>query len=146
MKKILVILLSVICLFGCSKKEEAIEQVEEKTIEKETFDVDISFTSNTMAYATLENIKENPDEYIGKSFKMKGQYRKFYSEFTGSNYYVCIIFDPAGCCSLGMEFMMDSEEAYPMEGLEIVVQGVIDSYQEGSDSFLYLKDASWKRC
>ena len=148
MKKIAIVFMIMILCFGCSKKEEKTEETEE-TVEvkkKEEFDVDISFGSDLVAYATLENISENPEEYLNKTFKMKGEYRKFYSSYSDQYYYVCIIYDATRCCSLGMEFKLDNEEDYPVDGLEIIVQGTIDTYMDGSDTFLYLKDASWKYC
>lgn len=147
-KKLFLILLILLCICGCSEKKES-KEIETEIVEekkKETFDVDISFGSDTIAYATLENVKENKDDYLGKTFKMKGEFRKFYSEYTGTTYCVCIIWDPTGCCSLGMEFYLDDGEEYPMDGINIIVQGTIDVYEEGTDSFLYLKDASWKPC
>lgn len=149
MKKIILLLILLICFSGCSKKEEeqVIEPTEEvEEVKKETFDIDISFGSDTMAYATLENIKENPEEYIGKTFKMKGEYHSFYSEYTDNTYYVCVIYDFTRCCSLGMEFFMESEEDYPLEGINIILQGTIDTYDEDNDTFLYLRNASWKKC
>lgn len=64
MKKIILFLILLVCISGCNKKEEpAIEPTEEvEEVKKETFDVDISFGSDTIAYATLENIKENPED------------------------------------------------------------------------------------
>lgn len=134
--------------FGCTRKKQTIEETKEtvEVKEKEVFDINISFGSDVLAYATLENIKENPEEYLGKTFKMKGEYRKFYSPYSEQYYYVCIIYDATRCCSLGMEFKMENEEDYPREGLEIIVQGKIDKYMDGTDTFLYLKDASWKYC
>ena len=148
MKKILIVLAIIFICFGCSKKEKPAEETEKaaETREKEELDINISFGSDTIAYATLENIKENPDEYLDKTFKMKGEYRKFYSQYSDQYYYVCIIYDATGCCSLGMEFKLDNEEDYPMEGREIIIQGTIDKYMDGTDTFLYLKDASWKYC
>ena len=88
-----------ICLFllcGCAsekpKEEEPVIETEEVKEEKtaETADIDLSFGSETIAYAVITNILEDPESYLDQKVKMPGTFRQFYSETYGMAYYVCV--------------------------------------------------------
>lgn len=111
-------------------------------------DYDLSAMSSGMAYATVNQIWEMPDSYIGKSIRMEGIYDIAYSGSTSQFYHYCLIQDFSSCCAQGLEFVWgDGSHAFPDEypevNTEIVVEGVFETYQEeGNDAlFCRLKDA-----
>ncbi len=137
-----------------AEQEEAEEmplQTEPETIadtqeETEGTDVDLTVLSSTMVYSEVYNMMYYPENYVGKSVKMKGTYAVFHDETTGKYYHGCIIQDATACCSQGIEFELTDEysfpDDYPAQGQEICVTGIFDTYMEGSDQFCTLRNAS----
>ena len=108
------------------------------------FAVDLTTLNKTMVYTRVSDMVMNPNEYEGKSVKMKGTYAVY--EGKGRNYYACLISDATACCSQGIEFLpkkaLSYPDDYPPDGTEITVTGIFDIYYEGDDRFFQLKDAS----
>ena len=94
------------------------------------FDVDLTLMSSTMVYSEVYNMMAMPDDYVGKTVRMKGTFAAYPGE--DRNYYVCFIADAAACCQQGMEFVLDGEyvypDDYPAEGEEITVTGRFEAY------------------
>lgn len=147
MRKILIVL-CLLALCGCSPKEETVEPA--KTVSQETkeevkeADIDLSFGSETIAYATISNILESPEEYMGQKVKMLGTYKQFYSETYDTTYYVCMVTDATACCQQGMEFKLKDESSFPLDGQQIILEGIVDVYPEGEYWYAYLKDAAYR--
>lgn len=147
-------LMLVICLFllcGCAsekpKEEEPVIETEEVKEEKasETADIDLSFGSETIAYATITNILEDPQSYLDQKVKMLGTFRQFFSETYDTTYYVCMVTDATACCQQGMEFKLkEGLDEYPLDGQQIILSGTVDTYAEGDYWYAYLKDADYK--
>lgn len=110
-----------------------------------TPDVDLTKLSSTMVYSEVFNMMSKPDDYLGKTVKMDGQYTVYHDDITGADYYACIIQDATACCAQGIEFILKEDYAYPddypQEGEEIVVVGVYDTYMEGEYQYCTLRDA-----
>ncbi len=108
-------------------------------------DVDLTVLSSTMVYSEVYNMMVSPDNYKGKTVKMKGQYVPYYDENTGKHYFDCFISDATACCSQGIEFILTDEysypEDYPQEGDTICVVGTFDTYMEGESMYCTLRDA-----
>lgn len=128
---------------------ESVVQEEETTTNADGIDVDLSVMDMTMTYATVYQIMISPDEYVGKTIRVKGQYYPIYYEETGICYQYALIKDATGCCTQGMEFVWEDgnhvyPDEYPAEGTEILVTGIFETYMEDGDPNLYcrLKDAS----
>ena len=96
-------------------------------------DVDLTKMSSTMVYSEVYNMMSLPDNYLGQTVRMKGQFQMY--EGDGRNYYVVLIADALACCQQGMEFVLDGDysypEDYPEPGTEVTVTGVFDTYMEG---------------
>lgn len=105
----------------------------------EGVDVDLTSLSSTMVYSEVYSMMYRPEDYVGKTIKMDGQFAVYHDETTGNYYFACIIEDAAACCSQGIEFVLTEDysypEDYPKEGGEITVIGVFDTYME--DDFMY---------
>lgn len=111
---------------------------------KEKCDVDLTTMSSTMVYAEVSNMMSNPNDYIGKTVKMKGSFSVYETE--ARNYYACIIADATACCSQGIEFVLSDPKKYPGEypqlGTEITVTGRFETYLEGTNKYCQLSDAT----
>lgn len=108
-------------------------------------DVDLTKLSSTMVYSEVFNMMSKPDDYIGKTVKMDGQFTVYHDDSTGNNYYACIIKDAAACCSQGMEFVLTDDYVYPAdypkEGDDVAVIGVFDTYMEGDYKYCTLRNS-----
>ena len=105
-------------------------------------DVDLAAMSSTMAYSAVVDMSENPQEYKGKTVRIKGDFASMYGEQQGKMLYACLIRDETACCTQGLEFEPTEKPADSLEqGSEITVAGVLDSYEEGDATYCTLKDA-----
>ena len=108
-------------------------------------DVDLTVLSSTMVYSEVYDMMCYPENYIGKSVKMKGTYAGYHDESTDKYYHACIIQDATACCAQGIEFEPTDDykypDDYPAEGQEVCVTGVFDTYEEGENRYCTLKNA-----
>ena len=112
-------------------------------------DVDLTKLSSTMVYSEVYNMMYTPDDYIGKTVKMKGQFAYYEDPETKAQYFACIIADATACCSQGLEFILTGEHTYPNDypelGSEITVTGTFEVYTENGFQYCRLKDAALVR-
>ena len=108
-------------------------------------DVDLTVLSSTMVYSEVCNMMYYPENYIGKTVKMKGMYAGYHDESTDKYYHACIIQDATACCAQGIEFEPTDDYRYPddhpAEGQEVCVTGVFDTYKEGENIYCTLRNA-----
>ncbi|MBR5360245.1 MAG: hypothetical protein IK123_05075, partial [Lachnospiraceae bacterium] len=107
-------------------------------------DVDLTVLSSTMVYSEVYNMMYLPEEYIGKTIKMRGMFSYYHDDATGKDYYACIIQDATACCAQGIEFELEGEHSpdeYPEEGEEVTVCGVFDTYVEDEYTYCTLRNA-----
>ena len=114
-------------------------------------DVDLTKLSSTMVYSEVYNMMYSPDDYVGKTIKMEGQFAIY--QATDENgalipdqiYFACVIADATACCSQGLEFVLAGEHTYPDDypelGNEITVTGTFELYEEGGFQYCRLVDA-----
>lgn len=144
MKKIVLLMLCIL-LTCCSanKKQEQVESTtaEEIVEEEKKIDHDVSMFSDTTIYAFVSDVVNNISEYEGDTVKIRGVFRAFHSDYLDKDYYVCMIQDTTACCSQGMEFILNDGD-YPIEGKEIILTGVVDTYLEGNERYCYLSNAT----
>ena len=148
MKKTICILLSVIVCFsliGCNATQEPDLTSENQSITKEVeiIDVDLTKLSSTMVYAEVYNMISFPENYLGKTVRMRGEFA--YAVGENRFYFACIISDATACCAQGIEFILSDERLFPDEypaiGSEITVVGIFDTYNEDSYQYCQLIDA-----
>lgn len=113
---------------------------------KQTDILDLTKLSSTMVYAEVNNIMVSPDEYIGRTIKMSGQFAVYAAAETGPFYYACIIADATACCQQGIEFVLTDEslnypEDYPKIGATITVIGEFQTYLEDDVLYCHLINA-----
>ena len=127
------------------KQQEEMSATDDDQAGEDGIDVDLTVLSGTMVYSEVYNMMYYPENYIGKTVKMKGAYAVFYDDTTGKYYHGCVISDATACCSQGIEFELSEDKKYPddypAQGEEICVTGTFDTYQEGTDTFCTLRNA-----
>ncbi|MCD7928283.1 MAG: hypothetical protein LUF80_05410 [Oscillospiraceae bacterium] len=128
-----------------SAEEETDAGETQQTGTAQAVDVDLTQLSSTMVYSEVYNMMVAPEDYIGKTVRMSGQFAIYYDESTETYYFACIVADATACCSQGIEFVLAGAEYpddYPELGDEITVSGVFQTYQEGSYTYCTLLDAA----
>lgn len=128
------------------KKEKAEKSSANKAPSKpEKVDLDLTTMSSTMVYSEVFNMVTTPENYIGKTVKMRGTYMYYYDEKPNHYYFFCLISDAMACCSQGIEFSLTKDyhypEDYPKPDDEITVVGVFDSYEEEGNTYCILRNA-----
>jgi len=107
--------------------------------------IDLTQLSATMVYTTVYNMVYYPENFVGKTVKMKGSYSEYVDEQTGIRYFGCIIQDATACCEQGIEFELTDDykypDDYPKEADEVVVEGVFETYKEGEYTYCVLRNA-----
>lgn len=112
-------------------------------------DVDLTKLSSTMVYSEVYNMMVSPDNYTGKTVKMKGQFAYYEDPETKAQYFACIIADATACCSQGLEFILTGDHTYPNDypelGSEITVTGTFEVYTESGFQYCGLVNATLVR-
>lgn len=98
-------------------------------------DLDLTSFSPNMLYAEVFHITSTPEDFIGKTIKICGQFGCFNEldqngvPIPNRHIFVCIISDAMACCATGIEFIPTEEirsANLPNEGALITVTGVCD--------------------
>ncbi|MCR5795795.1 MAG: hypothetical protein K6G61_10685 [Solobacterium sp.] len=109
---------------------------------KSDVDVDLSRMSVTAIYSEVSNMIVTPQNYVGKTVRMRGAFRSYYSPDADRVYCYCVIPDATACCEQGIEFVLAGDpvypDDYPGEGETITVKGTFDVYQEGKIEYCNL--------
>ncbi|MCL1904207.1 MAG: hypothetical protein FWF94_07305 [Oscillospiraceae bacterium] len=107
--------------------------------ERQSVSVDYDLTSYTaqIANATMLDMNENPEKYIGKTFKMKGTFLPVFVEEIDRDVNYIQVDD--GCCMQYFEFKLKGEN-YPPEESDIEFTGVFGLYDEGDYTELIYLD------
>jgi len=124
-------------LFGCGKSDTTVSA---------DIDVDLTSLTSTMVYSEVYNMMNTPDNYVGKTVKMKGTFKVYEGETPDIRYYACIINDATACCQQGMECVLSGNptypEQYPQQDTEITVTGTFETYTEGETLYCHLNNAT----
>ena len=110
--------------------------------EAETIDIDLTQLSSTVVYAEVSGMMYDPDAYVGKIVRMRGQCASGYYDVTDTTYYAIIIADATACCAQGIEYVLADGSDYPADGSEAVVTGEFETYDEFGVLYCRLKDAT----
>lgn len=111
-------------------------------------DVDLSVMDSDMIYATVYQMMSDPEQYVGKTFRIKGKFYVTYDEMTKNQYYYCVIKDATECCAQGLEFVWGDgshiyPDEYPTDGTEVVVDGTFELYMENDSRYCRLANADF---
>lgn len=106
-------------------------------------DFDLTQMNQTMMYAQVYDMIYNPDEYRGKSVRIRGPFNTYTDEETGDVHRAILIRDATACCTQGIEFEpADPDAVMPAVDAEMTVSGVFDTYMTGPMLFCILRDAA----
>lgn len=156
MKKLLCFLLAALLLCtlaACGHENTAQKPAAEGAEGTAAVDIDLTALSGIMVYSEVNSMISFPDDYIGKTVKMQGQFTIY--QATDENgafipdqiYFACVIADATACCSQGLEFALAGEHTYPDDypelGAEITVVGTFEWYEEDSCRYYRLGNASF---
>lgn len=111
-------------------------------------DVDLSVMDSDMIYATVYQMMSDPEQYVGKTFRIGGKFYVTYDEMTKNQYYYCVIKDATECCAQGLEFVWGDgshiyPDEYPTDGTEVVVDGTFELYMENDSRYCRLANADF---
>ena len=109
-------------------------------------DIDLSRMSQTMALAQMFNILAEPEEYDGKSIRLKGEFSS-YLNTEGTVSYTCTVTDNTACCTEMIEFGRNgedstAEESMPDEGDLVTVEGTFALVDDPEGWYCKITDAS----
>lgn len=163
MKKIFVVLMIVLLLVGCNKKEEATvdlkkendeqiisdvdyqSKIEEDVVEEEVddgeIDIDLSELTSIMAYCEVCNIISDLDNNKGKRIKIRGLLEYYEDPETKEKTFGCTVMDATACCSLGLMFVPVDDTNLPEKYSIVNVTGVLEVYEKDGYELCRLKDA-----
>ena len=156
MKKILCVLLIALTLVpfaACGGENTAQKPAAEGAEGTAAVDVDLTVLNGIMVYSEVNSMISFPDNYIGKTVKMQGQFTIY--QATDENgafipdkmFFACMIADATACCAQGLEFALAGKPAYPDEypelGAEITVVGTFEWYEEDGCRYYRLGNASF---
>ena len=158
MKKLLCVLLAALLLCtlaACGHEDTAQKPAAEDAEGTAAVDIDLTVLSGIMVYSEVNSMISFPDNYIGKTVKMKGQFAIGYVYNTDGTpdestaRFACVIADATACCSQGLEFILTGEHTYPNDypelGSEITVTGTFEVYTENGFQYCRLVDATLVR-
>lgn len=102
------------------------------TVAKEAGEVDIDLAklSVTVAFGEMYQMMFYPNEYIGKTIHIAGEFFVYTHPDTGVNYYTVVIVDALTCCALGLEFLPPEGATFPEPYSFIQVVGEFETYEE----------------
>ncbi len=109
---------------------------ENPTLATSPVDINLSHFNPNLLYAEVYNMSQNPQNYIGKTIKLIGQFG-YYQKFDNSGrplpesrIPICIIGDAMGCCWIEIRLMPINEaeffQNYPAHDSTIVITGICD--------------------
>lgn len=108
-------------------------------------DLDLSALSGTVVYSQVYNMVMQPDQYLGQTVRVRGNFSYFQDPVTMKEYYAVIIADAAACCAQGIEFVWRGEHRYPDDypplETEMTVTGEFGTYEENGFTYLQLRNA-----
>lgn len=110
-------------------------------------DVNLAEMNSDMIYATVYQMMSDPEQYIGKTFRIEGTFYTTYDEWTKNHYYYCVIKDATECCAQGLEFVWGDgshvyPDEYPADGTKVVIDGTFEKYTEDESTYCRLGNAS----
>ncbi|MDO5445629.1 MAG: hypothetical protein Q4F31_08420 [Eubacteriales bacterium] len=155
-------LLMIMALAGCgdndvSKAQNASANSVSSVMQQQkepAADVDLTKLSSTMVYSEVYNMMSAPEDYLGKTVRMNGQFALYQATDSDGqpvpdqSYFACVIADATACCQQGLEFILGGNEKYPEDypelGADITVIGEFRTYMEDQYQYCHLVNARFE--
>ena len=142
---LLIFSISFLLLFAsCAKKTKSSVNAIQTQDKKKKLEVDVDLTklNSLLVYSEVFNMLIEPEKYIGKTIRMKGNFYTFAEE--DKTVFYCVIPDATACCTQGLEFRLKNNFKYPSElpkeNSEIIVSGIF-FHEEGIYDLFGIRDA-----
>lgn len=118
------VLLALALTFASCTKNSTLPKSQKQSEKNAGFSVDFDLTemNANMVYAQVFNLMLEPQNFGGKTFKIKGNFIKVNGP-DGQPSYAVIIKDALACCQQGLEFKYDFAGKEPVVDQEITVIG-----------------------
>ena len=101
--------------------------------------IDMAAMSEIVRSAEMARIMADPENYIGRSFKVRGYYENTFIEEEGKYFHLVIMKDGDSCCPPeGFEFRMASDSGFPELGATLEMVGVLDRHNDLGPTLYYL--------
>lgn len=103
---------------------------------------DLSLMSTTMAYAQMYAMLMSPEEYVGQTVRVKGQYYPLMDDQGVTLFHGVIVSDIAACCEVGLEFILTGNpppSAYPTPMSVVEMTGLFDLCNEDGQKIAVLR-------
>ena len=106
--------------------------------------IDLTKMDGAMVYATVFDMMNQPDNYLGKRITMHGTLAVIPSDMDPDlRYYFVVIADATACCSQGIEFIWEENshtypDEYPEVGAQVIVSGIFGQYEEEGSPYYYV--------
>lgn len=117
------------------------EEFEISFPQRSDVDLDLSKMSGDMIYALVFQFMIEPENYEGKTIRMRGTYDSFYNDALQKNADCCIITDALACCAQGLEFELaneaDKNATQLVPGHEITIRGIFKLFAVNIDGVDY---------
>ena len=143
MKKFYLMFLSLIMVIVMSFNACAAANATKATKKEDKIDYDLVQLKGQMLYSQVVNIMEDPDTYVGKRVRLIGN-MGIIDGADNKKYFIVNVGDVTSCCTTGLEFVIkggsEKVEDYPEVGKKVRVNGVLESYKEGTQTYLHLVD------
>ena len=156
MKKLFCVLLAALLLCtlaACGHEDTAQKPAAEDAEDTAALDIDLTALSGIMVYSEVNSMISFPDNYIGKTVKMQGQFTIYQATDENGSFipdkmfFACMIADATACCAQGLEFALAGEPVYPDEYPELVAEitvvGTFEWYEEDGCRYYRLGNASF---
>ncbi len=144
------ILIFTFMISGCNSKKQKNETITTNNSSTKTklpeVDLDFSNFNYNMISAEIFNIMIEPEKYIGKTIRFKGQFFSSFEQEKNQRFYSILIYDATACCQTGFEFILSGNPQYPQdfpqEGTNIQLSGPL-TYKnlDGLDYFYIACDS-----
>lgn len=127
---------------GNSAVQAQVIQTAQRPAPAEGVDMDLTVLSSTMAFAEIYNMLAKPNDYVGKTIKLKGAYLPFYREDTEKYHHYILTGDAAACCQIELEFVLTGEHSYPddypVQNASIELLGAVESYEKNGRTLYHI--------
>ena len=109
---------------------------------KDVPDIDLQGLGYPMAYAQVYDIARDPCQHVGKTMRIEGMYYGAEYQELGEVVHSILVADSAGCCEVGLEFMVTGSpvwpEEYPPNFSRISLTGVLGTITAGEGIYALL--------
>lgn len=127
-------------IMGGSAPEEKSGTVDDSVL-------DLTQMSSTLVYSEVYNMLVSPQNYVGKTIILEGQFNA-YENYDGSGMvFGCVVMDATACCAQGLQFILDGDYTYPDDypeiGDHIKLKGVFGTYEKENEVYVFLDHASF---